>query len=430
MIFDFDELYCERVESGPLSSQTTVRYPKISPSGRNDRKSISEPFGVYKELSMTICPKCGYSRQDSDNDFVSSAECPTCGIIYEKYADAQKQVENEQMVAESKDRPQPRIQETDSKTEKKSNFLSFTLPIVIISIVNYAIIKHVVKSETAANLNTNQIEVTKSEEPQARYLTSQEISPQNTKQEAQEDRPLIKLATNQISEAVINKVDVDLKQKLDNISSILKQPLDSSYVFRNDIYHSRWDSISKTRNYIAIRSMLYDYHMKHTYMKNNFYVCLDMAMDVWNILSTMGIRAKVMVGNAGKDISSDGTMKDYIGGMNHAWVMAEVMPSLWIPLETTGGYIVEPSMRNYHFYNKGTAFDSPRQCKDFNSNRTAMFETINEIPPMLDNFNRNYAGKPITAETTEYVGRMKQKLDEVEGLMQKVTASLQQSSRS
>jgi hypothetical protein len=380
---------------------------------------------------MRSCPKCGYNRQSSDNDFVSSAECPRCGIIYEKYAGAQKKDENVSGAVESQERPHSRIEESGTRTEKKSNFLSFTLAIVIISIVNYALIKHLVKNETAVNLNTNQIEVvTKSDEPQFQYSQPQEINIQNERKGAQEDRTVIKLASNQIPETIINKVDVDLKQKLDKISSNLKQPLDSSYVFRNDIYHSRWDTIRKTRNYFAIRSMLYDYHMKHTYMKNDFYVCLDMAMDVWNILSTMGIRAKLMVGNAGKDISADGTMKDYIRGMNHAWILAEVMPSLWIPLETTGGYIVEPSMRNYHFYNKGTAFDSPRQCKDFNSYRTAMFESINEIPPMLDNFNRSYAGKPITAETTEYVGRMKQKLDDVDDLMQKITASLQQSSRS
>lgn len=379
---------------------------------------------------MTACPKCGYNRQDSDNDFVSSAECPRCGIIYEKYAEAQKQVEIVRGAAETRERPDPGTAESGTKTEKKSNLISFTLAIVVISIVNYALIKHVVKNETAGSSNTNQVEVSQAEELQVRHTPHGENNAHDSRKEAQEDLSVTKLATNQIAKTLIYKVDVDIEQRLDRISSNLKQPLDSSCVFKNNIYHSRWDSIKKTKNYMAIRSMLYDYHIKHTYMKNNFYVCLDMAMDVWNILSTMGIRSKLIVGNAGRDISDSGTMRDYVGGMNHAWLLAEVIPSFWIPLETTGGYIVEPSMKNYHFYNKGTAFDNPRQCKDFNSYRSAMFEAMNEIPPMLDNFNRSYAGKPITAETTEYVGRMKQKLDDVEALMQKVTTSLQQSARS
>ena len=35
------------------------------------------------------CPKCGYRRRNSDNDFVPSDECPACGIVYSKHmADA------------------------------------------------------------------------------------------------------------------------------------------------------------------------------------------------------------------------------------------------------------------------------------------------------------------------------------------------------
>lgn len=35
------------------------------------------------------CPKCGYRRRNSDNEFVPSDECPACGIVYSKHmADA------------------------------------------------------------------------------------------------------------------------------------------------------------------------------------------------------------------------------------------------------------------------------------------------------------------------------------------------------
>ena len=34
------------------------------------------------------CPNCGYERQPVDDDFVPEGECPHCGIVYAKYAQA------------------------------------------------------------------------------------------------------------------------------------------------------------------------------------------------------------------------------------------------------------------------------------------------------------------------------------------------------
>jgi len=34
---------------------------------------------------VTICPQCGYERTNNDDSFVSSEECPKCGIIYKKW---------------------------------------------------------------------------------------------------------------------------------------------------------------------------------------------------------------------------------------------------------------------------------------------------------------------------------------------------------
>ncbi|MCX5849142.1 MAG: hypothetical protein NTW65_06805 [Deltaproteobacteria bacterium] len=33
---------------------------------------------------MKKCPKCGYERTQKDDAFVSTGECPKCGVIYEK----------------------------------------------------------------------------------------------------------------------------------------------------------------------------------------------------------------------------------------------------------------------------------------------------------------------------------------------------------
>jgi Zn-finger nucleic acid-binding protein len=44
---------------------------------------------------MTVCPKCTYERQTKDDEWVSPLECPNCGIVYEKYIEAQRRLEEE-----------------------------------------------------------------------------------------------------------------------------------------------------------------------------------------------------------------------------------------------------------------------------------------------------------------------------------------------
>lgn len=34
------------------------------------------------KLRLEKCPKCGYARQDGDDDFASPFECPKCGVVY------------------------------------------------------------------------------------------------------------------------------------------------------------------------------------------------------------------------------------------------------------------------------------------------------------------------------------------------------------
>lgn len=160
-------------------------------------------------------------------------------------------------------------------------------------------------------------------------------------------------------------------------------------------------------------------------MKNELFVCADMAIDIWNLLTTEKIESKIMAGNVQIDILSGSTLKTYLTNINHVWLLAQISPSFWIPLETTGGHIVQPSMLNFHLYNTGVMFDNPKQYKDFDANRKAMFASMNEAASLVDHFNELYGGKPTTPEATEYMGRMKQKLDDCERLVSKVTASLQ-----
>ena len=131
-----------------------------------------------------------------------------------------------------------------------------------------------------------------------------------------------------------------------------------------------------------------------------------------------------MVGNVEKDIVKYKSTRDYITEMNHVWVMAEVMPLEWIPVEATVGMIVHPKVPSFSLYRNGTYFDNPKRFKEFNESRTALFQTCKEANVMVDNFNNLYAGKPATIQVVELTGRTKQKVDDCANLEREVLSYL------
>ena len=96
------------------------------------------------------------------------------------------------------------------------------------------------------------------------------------------------------------------------------------------------------------------YHETHIYSKYDFFVCSDMALDVWNMLKAQGINALIQIGNVDIDI------KD-ITEADHAWVLAETSPGRYLALETTGGYVIQDNA----LYYRGWSFDNPREYKRY-----------------------------------------------------------------
>ncbi len=96
------------------------------------------------------------------------------------------------------------------------------------------------------------------------------------------------------------------------------------------------------------------YHETHIYSKYDFFVCSDMALDVWDMLKAQGINALIQIGNV-----ETGT--DNVSEANHAWVLAEVSQGEYLALETTGGYAVWDNS----LYYKGWSFDNPKEYKRF-----------------------------------------------------------------
>ena len=96
------------------------------------------------------------------------------------------------------------------------------------------------------------------------------------------------------------------------------------------------------------------YYETHIYSKYDFFVCSDMALDVWNMLKAQGINALIQIGNVETGAGD-------IAEADHAWVLAEISSGQYLALETTGGYVV----RDNPLYYRGWSFDNPREYKRF-----------------------------------------------------------------
>ena len=73
-----------------------------------------------------------------------------------------------------------------------------------------------------------------------------------------------------------------------------------------------------------------------------------MAIDIWGLIERKGIDARIVVGNPDQPIYT-------VADIKHAWILAEVAPSLWVAVETTNGRIVFYD-ENPGYY-RGVGFD-------------------------------------------------------------------------
>ncbi len=102
------------------------------------------------------------------------------------------------------------------------------------------------------------------------------------------------------------------------------------------------------------------YHDTHVYSTYDFFVCSDMASEVWNMLKAQGISAVIVVGDVHNLVSD-------ILQSNHAWVLATVGSGEVLALETTAGRSVSKSENAYYYI--GWSFKSPAELKANNDLR-------------------------------------------------------------
>jgi len=132
------------------------------------------------------------------------------------------------------------------------------------------------------------------------------------------------------------------------------------YIRMVDIANLTGDDLNTTRAKMQdVFTLNAIYHGTHDYM-DGVYDCKFMAMDVWNMLETRGIDARIVVGDTDH-------RADRIENATHVWVVAEVHPGSWVAVETTGGYlvcddgVVNVCDRTNSLYYEGWMYDNPNE---------------------------------------------------------------------
>lgn len=368
---------------------------------------------------MLTCPKCGYLRQPGDDEFFSMLECPRCGIVYQKFEKEQQELEAAKLVVYV-EKPN-----TNRAYLWGAVVLLFVIGIFMVASkgVKYPVGDHAYVNGIQPRQNP-QAGLPRPEPAYSPPVTYTPPPPQNHQTGRGLQTPGYNLPVIRTTPPALKDSSREISNAAQPLTEAFNQPMDSSCYYKNELDESEWDRIKSLPDYAKIRSIALYYHRQHTYVGNDWFVCLDMAMEVWDLLGTAGIRSRLMVGNVQTDITQSETIVKYLAAMNHAWVLAEVAPSTWIAVETTGGFIAQPSMWNYGLYNTGAMFDNPGQLKDFNESRKSMFQTCSQIVPMQSDFNRSYAGRPVSTEGAQYTGRIIQKIYDCKNLVGRVTTHL------
>jgi hypothetical protein len=142
-----------------------------------------------------------------------------------------------------------------------------------------------------------------------------------------------------------------------------------------------------------------EFHKSHSYTLEGDFVCMDMAISVWNQLVTNGIEAKIMGGNVKENVTA-WNYRQLARESNHAWVVAKLSPTEKVAIETTAGAVIKPGMKDASAYFKGIEFDNPAQIKRFDRLRKKANEVCRDASQLINDWNENVVGKQRHSEET------------------------------
>lgn len=134
------------------------------------------------------------------------------------------------------------------------------------------------------------------------------------------------------------------------------------------------------------------YNEDHSYSIADRFVCIDMAIDVWNQLKTAGIHAVFRMGNLDFDFPERFFMDD-LRRINHIWLLVFIADGKWVPLETTSGQLITPDHPSFKRYWQGPWLKTPAQVKDFEKERNRVCESCEIAEQAIKDFNKYCAGR-------------------------------------
>lgn len=163
--------------------------------------------------------------------------------------------------------------------------------------------------------------------------------------------------------------------------------------------------------YAELQKIVAEYKRTHSYSTLDYFVCIDMSLEMANILKTRNFIPKVVAGNPKVDtagLAVDKAMQTY----NHAWVVVELQPGVHVALETTGGYVVDEKAPNFDLYYQGLVFKDPRQAKETDALIHKINADCQKAREMVRDFESSYAGRPATPQALESKGMVEAKARE------------------
>lgn len=172
--------------------------------------------------------------------------------------------------------------------------------------------------------------------------------------------------------------------------------------------------------YVELQQILDEYRRNHSYSATDYFVCVDMALELANILKTRNFSPKVVAGNAKTDtagLAPDKAMETY----NHAWVVVELAPGVNVALEATAGFVVDEKVPNFEYYYQGLVFENPRQAKETNALIASSNDNCKKARELVQDWNARYAGRVVDQRSLEAKGRVDAKMAECTGARREYT---------
>lgn len=164
-----------------------------------------------------------------------------------------------------------------------------------------------------------------------------------------------------------------------------------------------------------LRQLAQEYRSTHSYSTVDYFVCIDMALEMHNILKTRNFSPKVVAGTLKKDTAGM-PPEQMMGVFDHAWVVVELSPGVNAAVETTGGFVADEKTPNLEYYFQGLVFADPRQAKDTDILIRSVNQDCEQAKTLVDDWNARFAGRMTTREALEAKGRMEAKATECTGV--------------